>query len=55
MSHTLEDRGEGPWADAAALHDGTDYAGLAKLWSRPRRSRQPGGTLREPPWRLAAI
>jgi len=36
MSRTREDCGEGPWADAAALHDGTDYAGLAKLWTRAK-------------------
>jgi len=25
---------DGPWADADALHDGTDYGQLAKLWKR---------------------
>jgi len=31
---TSGERHEEFWADAEALHDGTDYAGLAKLWKR---------------------
>jgi len=34
MSRLHADRGEGPWADADALHDGIDYAKLARLWKR---------------------
>jgi hypothetical protein len=45
--------GEGPWADANILHDGTDYAGLAKLWTRakgPARASGPGPRMSRTRW-----
>jgi len=38
MKRASEDREGGLWADANALHDGTDYGQLAKLFA-PRRQQ----------------
>ena len=46
MSRTREDCGDSPWADADALHDGTDYSQLAKLWTR---AKGPGPVLNNSP------